>query len=70
MEKTKRASNYIAELLSLTIAVGSAIAVAGILIQLSGVNAVDGIIGLAESAFGSYQRVGFTLTRTAPLLLA
>ena len=66
----KKAANYIAELLSLTIAVGSALVVAGILIQLSGVNAVDGIFGLAESAFGSYQRLGFTLTRTAPLLLA
>ena len=66
----KKAANYIAELLSLTIAVGSAVVVAGILIQLSGVNAVDGIFGLAESAFGSSQRLGFTLTRTAPLLLA
>ena len=63
-------SNYIIELLSVTIAVGSALVVAGILIELSGVNAVDGIVALAESAFGSYQRIGFTLTRTAPLLLA
>lgn len=67
--KAGLASNYIVELLSAAIAVGSAIAVAGILIQLSGVNAVEGIIGLVESAFGSYQRLGFTLTRTAPLLL-
>jgi len=63
-------SNNLAELLSVTIAIGSALIVAGILIQLSGVNAIAGIFGLVESAFGSYQRVGFTLTRTAPLLLA
>jgi simple sugar transport system permease protein len=55
-------------LLSAAFAVGSAIAVAGVLIQLSGVNAVEGIVGLVESAFGSYQRLGFTMTRMAPLL--
>jgi ABC-type uncharacterized transport system permease subunit len=62
-------SKYRVELLSVAIAVGSAIAVAGLLVQLSGINAAVGIVGLAESAFGSYQRLGFTLTRMAPLLL-
>lgn len=67
--KTGAASNTIVELLSAAIAVGSAITVAGILIQLSGINAIEGIVALAESAFGSYQRLGFTLTRMGPLLL-
>ena len=63
-------SKYVAEALSVTIAVASALFVSGILIQVSGISAVQGILGLADSAFGSYQRLSFTLTRTAPLLLA
>ncbi len=72
MERIKsiRISSYVVEAFSAIIAVASALVVAAILIQVSGISGVEGIVGLAGSAFGSYQRISFTLTRTAPLLLA
>lgn len=69
MEKA-RILDYAVNTMSVIVAIALAIIIAGLLIQISGLNALEGLQELFKSSFGSYQDIGSTLTRTAPLLLA
>ena len=62
-------SNLLLEILAVTLALGGAFLVAGLLIKIAGGDPIQGFIGLLKGGFGGQRQILETLLRSAPLLL-